>query len=44
MSKPYVIPNWKHLKSLGWNVPEGGVLPERPKAPPTPPKAPTDKK
>lgn len=38
MAEPFKIENWKHLKSRGWNVPEGGVLPPRPKAPPAPPK------
>ncbi len=43
MAKSHIIENWKHLRSLGWNVPEGGILPPRPKAPPAPPKAPADK-
>ena len=40
MADRYVITDWKRLKALGWNVPEGGVLPPRPKAPPAPPKPP----
>lgn len=43
MSKPYVIEDWKRLKSLGWNVPEGGILPRRPTPPPAPPKPPAEK-
>ena len=36
--KPYVITDWQRLKAAGWNVPEGGVLPPRPKPPPAPPR------
>lgn len=35
------IENWRRFRSLGWNVPEGGLLPPRPTVlPPPPPKSP----
>ena len=43
MSKSHILKDWQRLQSLGWNVPDDGVLPRRPTPPPAPPKPPSEK-